>query len=396
MILASHYRADHVAQIKPYHSLNKAASSWNTALFEELRKLPMELHIVQFYPVLKTHVIKEGNATYYYLPRIPKIDSFTSLAKKWRIYRLALKIRPDVIHGIGSEHGHAWAAIHKCWPSVITIHGYLKNINRLAGHQSLLKAWFLEREEQKALLQATTVIAINGYMKELFMQAGCAENNIRIVHNPLGPLYHAPCNNIERDIDILMVGTLHPLKNVHIALQIFSYIQSEHGFNASITIAGAPTTVSGNYYQELLAFKEKHGLSNVKFVGSVDQQRLKELYCNSKMLLHISEFETDSMVISEAMACGVLTVVNPVAAMGYRVMDGINGYHVNIRDTRQAASRLVTILKDHSRTSEMARLGRNQAIQERDPVNVAQETLDAYRATLNRIRSVQGDFPIIL
>src|SRR3989344_3927894 len=128
LILASHYRADHVARMRLYHRPNPAASTWNTALFSEMRKLDVELHIVQFYPVFRTHIFREDNVTYYYLPRIPKIDGFTSLIKKFRVGLLASRIKPDLIHGIGSEHGHVWAAVQLRLPSVITIHGYLKHI----------------------------------------------------------------------------------------------------------------------------------------------------------------------------------------------------------------------------------------------------------------------------
>ncbi|MDH5644364.1 MAG: glycosyltransferase family 4 protein [Candidatus Heimdallarchaeota archaeon] len=382
MILASYYCAEHVARIKPYHRMNKAASRWNTTLFNELRKLPVEMHIVQFYPVLKMQIIKEGNVTYYYIPRVPKIDGFTSIIKKWRVKRLARKIRPDIIHGIGSEHGHAWPAIHKDKPSVITIHGYLKNINRLAGHKSLLKRLFLEREESKALLEATTIIAINGYMKDVFIKEGVLEKNIRIAHNPLDPLYLTRCTNIERDIDILMVGTLHPLKNIHVALEIFAQIKNEHGITPSVIIAGAPTVVSQSYYNKLLEFKRRHNLDNVRFEGSVDQASLKNLYCRSKILLHISEFETDSMVVSEAFACGVLPVVNPVAALAFRVNNGENGYYADIRHPEQVVIMLVDILEHYDKAKILIDNGRHKTIQERNPENVANVTLNAYHSTL--------------
>lgn len=382
LILASHYRADHVAQMRLYHRPNPAASTWNTALFSELRKLDVELHIVQFYPVFRTHIIREDNVTYYYLPRVPKLDGFTSFFKRLRVGFLARKLRPDVIHGIGSEHGHVWAAVQDRWPSVITIHGYLKHINRLKGHKSFLKKLFLVREEKTALLSCDVVIAINEYMKDQFIGAGCPEEKIRIVPNALNPLFLSRCDSTVRDIDVLMVGALHRLKNQHLALEIFAHMKTGYGKNPRVVIAGAPTAASRGYYDNLLSYKTQNELDNVEFIGSVDQTTLKTLYCRSRVLLHISDFETDSMVVSEAMACGALPVVNPVAALADRVKDNISGYNMNICNPQQAAGKLADILTQYSHVAMLAEHGKGLVLIERDPGKVARRTLNAYSALL--------------
>lgn len=383
LLLANYYHGEHAGKIKPYHRLNKTASSWNSALIAELKKLDVELHIVQFYPVMRKYIFKEDNVTYYYLPRVPKIDGYTSLLKRWRVRRLARKIKPDLIHGIGSEHGYAYAAIQAGWPSVITIHGYLKMINCLPGHKSFLKRKFLEREEHKALLGATAVIAINDYMKGLFVHDGCSARRVHVVHNAINPIFMTPCSDTEkmRDIDVLMVGTLHPLKNQHIALEIFSHVNLADGRRLCCVIAGSPTTISGHYYRKLLSIKAEKRLENVVFAGSVDSVELKKLYCKSKLLLHISEFETDSMVLSEAMSCGVIPVVNPVAALRYRVIHGQNGYHIDIHNTAEATRTLKEIIDNYAKAKTITARARQEILSERSPGVLAQETLSIYTRT---------------
>lgn len=384
LLLANYYHSEHAKKIKSYHPLNKTASSWNSALITELKKLEIELHIVQFYPVLKKYTFKENNVTYYYLPRLPKIDVYTSLLKRLRVHHLARKIKPNLIHGIGSEHGYAYAAIQAGWPSVITIHGYLKMINRLSGHKSLLKQAFLEREENKALTATSSVIAINGYMRDLFVQNGCHSDKIKIIPNALNPVFLSSCPNDDsnRYIDIIMVGTLHPLKNQHTALEIFSLIKSKYKKNVSVVIVGSPTVSSQTYHAELLSKQAANNLDNVHFYGSIDQQELKKLYCRSKVLLHISEFEADPTVVAEAMACGVLPVVNPVAGLAYRVQPSINGYHVDIKNHEKTAIDLISILNQYNDARSLIQRGREMVISERDPTNVAVATLKAYHSIL--------------
>lgn len=388
LILASHYRADHVARMRLYHRPNPTASTWNTALFSELGKLDVELHIVQFYPVFRTHIIREDNVTYYYLPRVPKLDGFTSFFKWLRVGRLACKLRTDVIHGIGSEHGYAWAAVHRRWPSVVTIHGYMKNIVRLKGHQSMLKSLFLVREEAAALKHCTRIIAINGFMRDTFTRDGYDADKLHIVPNAINGIYLEGCNAGERDIDVLMVGTLHPLKNQHVALDIFARMRIDLGRSPVVKIVGAPTTESGDYYEQLLALQKRQGLTNVEFTGRKDPTQLKLLYCRSRVLLHISEFETDSLVVAEALGCGVVPAVNPVAGLAHRVHEQINGYHINIKESSAAARQLAAILDDQARLAGLAQRGREVMAAERSSKAVAHATMKIYRQVSAASRDV--------
>ena len=268
LVLASHYRADHERAMRPYRRLNPAASSWNTALFAELGKLDIELHIVQFWPVTRYRRFVEGRVTHHYLPKLPWLDNFTSIFKRWRVRRLVHKLSPDVVHGIGSEHGYAWAAIGHGVPSIITIHGWLRVINTLAGHASLLKRWFLVREEAQALRQADRVIAINEYMRDRFVnEGGCALERTVVIPNALNPVYLQDWSESPRPIDIIMVGTLQPLKNQHVALELFHRLARDHGMHPRVVIVGAATVDSTDYRDRLHAMREEMGLTNVEFVG---------------------------------------------------------------------------------------------------------------------------------
>ena len=169
----------------------------------------------------RTHRFVEGAVTHHYLPKLPWLDNFTSIFKRWRVGALVRRLAPDLVHGIGSEHGHAWAAIGHRVPSVVTIHGWLRVINYLSGHASLLKRLFLVREEARALREADCVIAINEYMRERFVtEGGCPRERTVIIPNALNPVYLQDWSERPRGIDIIMVGTLHPLKNQHVALEL--------------------------------------------------------------------------------------------------------------------------------------------------------------------------------
>lgn len=388
MVLANYLRPDHIAALAPYRRMNLAASSWNTALFAELCNLDVELHIVQFYPVRQGRVFRESNVTFHYLPRLPKIDGFTSTVKRRRVLQLGRRLMPDLIHGIGSEHGHLWAAVQRDWPSVVTIHGYLAVIQRLPGHRSLLKRMFLEREERKALFAADAVIATNDYMKARLVADGCDREKVATIPNALNPIYATGCGGEVRDIDILMVGTLHPLKRQDVALEIIANIARAHSIRPRVVVVGGATVDSTAYFDRLQAIKRDARLDNVSFAGVVDAGRLKTYYCRSRLLLHLSAFETDSMVLSEARACGAVPIVNPVASMAQRVRDGFDGYHLRYEDRVAAARRLIQILEHPNDWARMAQNGRAE-IRSRDPAAVARMTLGLYRSVIERTAANQ-------
>jgi glycosyltransferase involved in cell wall biosynthesis len=291
-----------------------------------------------------------------------------------------------VIHGIGSEHGYAWPAVGQGVPSVITIHGYMKVINRLAGHTSVLKQLFLVREENRALCHADRVIAINEYMRGHFTENGCEPANAVIVPNALNPAFLQPFDEPEsRGIDILMVGTLHRLKNQHVALDLFARLKQAHGLTPRVTIVGASTAESRGYEAELRAAVVSLGLDHVVFAGKKSPPELASIYRSSRFLLHISDFEADPTVVAEALACGALPVVNPVAGLAFRVQDGKNGFHLPISDLTRASFRLAEILQNDSDRATLAGAGRIRVLDERRPSNVADATIKVYRALSDRL-----------
>lgn len=379
LALANLYRADHAAQLDTYRPLNAAASGWNGALFAELSKLDFDLDVVQFWPIRHQRRLREGRTTYHYLPRVPYFDGFTSLVKRARITALLRELKPDVLHGIGSEHGYVWPVVGRAVPSIVTIHGYLRVINSLAGHASTLKQNFLVREERRALLQADRVVAINGYMRDRFVADGVDVHRIAVIPNALNPLYLEPLPEQLRDIDILMVGTIHPLKNLHVALKIFEELATRSGLRPRVVVAGAPSVRAAHYYESLLADRESAGLGNVTFVGKLSVAELRKYYRRARFLLHVSAFETDSVVVTEALASGVVPIVNPVAALTTRVTDAVTGHHLQIGDVAQAAKRLQRILTDDSQRASIVNAHSPAAMSRYGPGQIAMATLAEYK-----------------
>ena len=171
------------------------------------------------------------------------------------------------------------------------------------------------------------------------------------------------------------------MKNQHVALELFHRLARDHGMHPRVVIVGAATVDSTDYRDRLHAMREEMGLTNVEFVGKKSPAELFDLYLASRFLLHISEFEADPTVVAEALACGTLPIVNPVAGLAYRVQDGFNGWHLPIASLDGAATRLAAILPDKFPNQKMAANGHKAVVDTRRPTAIAQATLRTYEAS---------------
>lgn len=76
--------------------------------------------------------------------------------------------------------------------------------------------------------------------------------------------------------------------------------------------------------------------SNVLFPGYVDRERLREAYCGADAFAFMSREETEGIVVLEALACGIPTVVRDIPVYGDWLSDGENVYKAsNIAEFQQ-------------------------------------------------------------
>ena len=82
--------------------------------------------------------------------------------------------------------------------------------------------------------------------------------------------------------------------------------------------------------------------------------------------------------MAEALACGTLPIVNPVAGLAYRVRENSNGWHVRIADLAESAARLVEKLPEEHHRIRMCQEGRAEVLASRGAASVAAGTAGVY------------------
>lgn len=113
---------------------------------------------------------------------------------------------------------------------------------------------------------------------------------------------------------------------------------------------------------------------NVMFPGFVDRETLREAYCGADVFAFMSHEETEGIVVLEALACGIPTVVRDIPVYASWLQDGRNVYKAADAD---AFWQRVTGLLDHT-LPDLTAAGRRVA-EERSMAATGERLREIYR-----------------
>ncbi len=161
---------------------------------------------------------------------------------------------------------------------------------------------------------------------------------------------------------ILSMCRIVPAKGLDRLLEALSLLKNKVDFHWYI---------GGGQYSESLSSEEKtateelltqiknHHLQNhITFIGQADHHKeVPAYYRNADLFVLASRYEPFGLTTLEAMACGTAPIVSNVAGSKEVIIDGLNGFTVNIHDRKQTADLILKLLKDKkvvSKASENA------------------------------------------
>jgi glycosyltransferase involved in cell wall biosynthesis len=289
------------------------------ALIEGFKLLPeeVEIHVLsclQEAPVSSPAKLAEN--IYYHALRVPNIGWMkTGYQGCIRAVRRKLReIRPDIVHGQGTERDCAISAVLSGFPSVITVHGVMRAIRALSGSRRIDYYWAASILESFALRRTKGVIAISPYVDALvtpltpltwfipnalqlfFLESSCAERLPNAVPS------------------LVNVGVISPRKRQVELLEHLSKLREAIKFN--VTFIGKPTygsTYTERFLRLLHSVNSRHG-------GFVHREFLSEeeflkLYDMSDAMVHFSSEESFGLTFAEALARNLPLFASDVGAI---------------------------------------------------------------------------------
>lgn len=169
---------------------------------------------------------------------------------------------------------------------------------------------------------------------------------------------------IETKNNILVVSRFVPAKGIDQAIDIFRLIAQEIDSHLYIVTANEADYFSEEEikHEEAVHGRIKaYGLQDrITLLGYIsDRKVLAEHYRMADIYLLPSRYEPFGLTTMEAMACGAVAVVSSAAGSCELIIDGVNGFIVDMHNHRHVADLIVSLLKDkrtRKRTSQNAAL----------------------------------------
>jgi glycosyltransferase involved in cell wall biosynthesis len=140
------------------------------ALFQGLATVPeLEVHVISCTQQPMQSPEKLADNIWFHSLHVPKIGWMrTSYQGCIRAVRKKLKeIKPDIVHGQGTERDCAMSAVFSGFPSVVTIHGNMAELARMFGARIGSFGWLAARLENFALRRTAGVFCNSVYTENL-------------------------------------------------------------------------------------------------------------------------------------------------------------------------------------------------------------------------------------
>lgn len=297
-----------------------------------------------------------------------------------RFLRAALRsIRPDLVHGQGTEKEAAWVAATSGFPSVITLHGLMQEVAREPCHRWILRYRLAAWVERQAVRRADGVIALSHHARNLIQKT--SRRVFEIPNAIRSEFFQIPSlpGRSSREPLVLFSGHLTPAKRPDWFIQVVQELWRQgRRFRARMLGMGDPrhpyvrgifrmldSTVSGRRIQLELGAKDV-----ARHVREAD------------ILFHPSLLENQSTSVAEAMAAGRCVVAADIPG-NVPLLDQGAGWLFPVQDFRAAQKSLDSVIADPRRRLSAAQAGRLKATKFQ-PSPVARATEEVYRTLLRR------------
>lgn len=153
---------------------------------------------------------------------------------------------------------------------------------------------------------------------------------------------------------VLYVGKLEPRRNTWLMMSLAEKMQ---GSDVVFVFAG-----TGVDFELVKKHAANSNLTNVRFLGSVPQRKMRSLYEEAYCLMLASDYEIYGMVILEAMYLGVPVVTTRTAGAEQIIMHNEDGIVLDGVDEDVWMEALTSLIDDQERRSRLANKARAKIV----------------------------------
>jgi glycosyltransferase involved in cell wall biosynthesis len=273
------------------------------ALLEGLAKMPeCEVHVVSCVQKPFRSPEKLAENIYYHSLLVPKwgwlrggyLGCIHAVREKLR------EIKPDLVHGQGTERYCALAAVRSGFPNVLTIHGNMRRVAAINKARPFSFLWLAAWLERIALPQTGGVICNSDYTRS---QVSALAKKTWLVPNALQERFFAPAEaKPSAGVPVLLnIGAITSQKAQMAVLDIARRLH-ERKCRFEIHFIGKLDQSSsyGAAFREKITEAEKIGYA--KYLGWKSPEELIGVMDAAMGMVHLSLEESFGLVVAEGLA----------------------------------------------------------------------------------------------
>jgi glycosyltransferase involved in cell wall biosynthesis len=286
------------------------------------------------------------------------------------------EIKPDIVHGQGTERYCALATAFSRFPNVITIHGNMRAIAEINHAKAFSYQWCAARLEEFTLPRVGGVVCLTDYTR-----ANVSKKASRtwVIPNAVSNGYFKVEPTSSESVDLLCVGTIIPRKNQNTLIRALDSLAGRYNFRLIFLGAGSEADEYFREFSELIKTREW-----CVHEGFVPPEQFQVFLSRATALILPSLEDNCPMVVIEAAAAGVPVLAANVGGVPTLIKDSQNGLLFDPNDAVSIARVTERYLSDREFARKMAANGRELAKSTFQPLVVAQRHLDVYREIIAR------------
>jgi glycosyltransferase involved in cell wall biosynthesis len=215
------------------------------------------------------------------------------------VRRKLCELRPDIVHGQGTEREAALCAVFSGFPNVVTIHGNMAELARLFRPKIGSYNWLAARLEDFTLPRTAGVFCNSAYTESLVRPR--ARKTWRVA-NPIRLDFFKPITRAERNrVPVLLnIGHVVPRKR-QVELLALAQRLHERGCRFEMRFVGqCGEHEYGQAFRRKVAEAAAQGYAS--YVGTKNTQELITCLDAADGLCHFPTEEAFGLVVAEAMA----------------------------------------------------------------------------------------------
>ena len=234
--------------------------------------------------------------------------------------------------------------------NIITFHNYYLDSEwkrHCSGAQSLYYSSLLKYYVNQSVKKAHQITAVSYNTADLIKKDIPSIKNVTVIRNGVDCKLFSPANRDSSNNTIKLLFAGNPTKR--------------KGISSLTRIAAElPENITLRCTEGLRKHADSHSHPNIEWIERRPHEKMSEIYNASDILFFPSYREGLSLVLLEAMACGLPVVTTNISSMPELIEHGKGGFLYEPNDIKQAMSYINQLAKNKTLRLEMGTYNRQR------------------------------------